>query len=363
MTTALQALPAVSSLRPRADEGDPFVFHGRRLRAGWALEDTSRFSDDVWNLGQAMLKKHERRFILDFTLIPVIHRQVARELCYAMLSGTVPAGEERPAVGTIRTAFTHYVRFLRWAAGRAPRLDALTGKDLEDFQRFLAKTLPAAGARHGARAGVRKFWLWRSALPSGALRFDPKHIDGWSEPNHGARENATARIPEEVLGPLFVWAMRFIDEFSADILAADRQWRTPPPPSAEPCAYGHLPVVLRAWLDARIAAGQPLPAWRGKTSTTAIADALGRNRISLARYRHLIDEAAAIAGTAPQTVSDQPVQGRLDGQPWIAVILADHTERDSLAALARLLQDACYLVLLSFQAPATARSSTWHAAA
>ena len=146
MTTALQALPAVSFPRPRADEGDPFVFHGRRLRAGWALEDTSRFSDDVWNLGQAMLKKHERRFILDFTLIPVIHRQVARELCYAMLSGTVPAGEERPAVGTIRTAFTHYVRFLRWAA-RAPRLDALTGADLEDFQRFLAKSLPAAA--HG----------------------------------------------------------------------------------------------------------------------------------------------------------------------------------------------------------------------
>jgi hypothetical protein len=345
MTTALQALHAVSSPRPRAGESDPFVFHGRRLRAGWALEDTSRFSDDVWNLGQAMLKKHERRFILDFTLIPVTHRQVAKEICYAMLSGTVPAGEARPAVGTIRTAFTHYVRFLRWAAGRAPRLDALTGKDLEDFQRFLAKTLPAAGARQGARAGVRKFWLWRSALSSGALRFDPKHIDGWSEPNHGACENATTRIPEEVLGPLFVWAMRFIDEFSADILAADRQWRTPPPPSAEPCTYGHLPVLLRAWLDARIAAGQPLPAWRGKTSTTAIADALGRNRISLARYRHLIDEAAAIAGTAPQTVSDQPTRGRLDGQPWIPVILADHTERDSLAALARLLQDACYLVL------------------
>src|ERR1035438_9705656 len=67
--------------------------------------------------------------------------------------------------------------------------------------------------------------------------------------------------------------------------------------------------------------------------------------LSRARYRHLIDEAAAIAGTAPQTVSDHPVRGRLDGRPWIAVILADHIERDSLAALARLLQDACYLVL------------------
>ncbi|WP_034087299.1 hypothetical protein [Streptacidiphilus albus] len=345
MTTALRVLPAPASPQPRADGSDPFVFHGRRLRAGWALEETSRFSDDVWNLGQAMLKKHERRFILDFTLIPAAHRQVAKELCYAMLSGTVPAAETRPAVGTVRTAFTQYVRFLRWAADRAPRLDALTGNDLEDFQRFLVKTLPTSGARQGARAGVRKFWLWRDVLPSGALRFDPKHIDGWTEPTHGAYENATARIPEEVLGPLFVWAMRFIDEFSTDIVAADRQWRTPPPSSTELHTYGHLQILLRAWLDERIAAGEPLPAWRGKTSTTAIADALGRNRISLARYGHMIDQAAAIVGTTPQTISDEPILARLDGEPWIAVILADHTERDSLAALARLLQDACYLVL------------------
>ncbi|MER5370984.1 hypothetical protein [Streptomyces sp. NPDC002722] len=262
-----------------------------------------------------------------------------------MLSGSVPAGEDRPAVGTIRTAFTEYIRFLRWAAARDLPLDTVTGRDLEDFQRFLARSLPAVGARQGARAGVRKFWLWRACLPSGALRFDPRHVDGWGETGQGAYENATARIPEEVLGPLFVWAMRFIDVFSADILAADRAWRTPPPAAAEPHVYGGLPVLLRAWLDDRIAAGRPLPAWRGKTSTTAIADALGRNRISLARYQHMIDEATALVGTATQTVSDQPIRSRLDGEPWIEAILADHTERDGLAALARMLQDACYLVL------------------
>ncbi|MDT0467958.1 hypothetical protein [Streptomyces gibsoniae] len=347
MTTALRVLPACGPLpQPRAEETDPYVFHGRRLREGVRLEDTSRFDDDVWNLGAAMLKKHERRFILDFTLIPAGHRQAGKELCYAMLSGSVPAGETRPAVGTIRTAFTEYIRFLRWAADRDTPLSGLTGRDLEDFQRHLMRTLPAVGARQGARAGVRKFWLWRSCLPSGALRFDPRHVDGWGEPaGRAACENATARIPEEVLGPLFVWAMRFIDEFSADILAADREWRTPPPAAAEPHAYGDLPVLLRAWLDERIAADRPLPAWRGRTSTTAIANALGRNRISLARYRHMIDEAAAIVGTTSQTVSDQAIRGRLDGKPWIEAILADHTERDGLAALARLLQDACYLVL------------------
>lgn len=59
----------------------------------------------------------------------------------------------------------------------------------------------------------------------------------------------------------------------------------------------------------------------------------------------MIDEAAALVGTAPQTVSDQPIRSRLEGEPWIEAILADHTECDGLAALARMLQDACYLVL------------------
>ena len=342
--TAVLAAPAARSRAGSPAGSDPFIFAGRPLRAGRVLEFTSRFSDDVWDLSPAMLKKHERRFILDFRLIPASHREIGKELCYAMLGGPVPPGEDRPAVATVRTSFTDYARFLRWAAGRNVRLGAMTGADLEDYQRFLSTSLPNPGTRHRARSGVRKFWLWRSSLPSGGLRFDPLHVDGWSMPNARGSENATARIPEEVLGPLFVWAMRFIDDFSADILAADRHWRTPLPPGGSH-PYGELPVQLRAWLGERVAAGRPLPAWRGKASTTAVALELGRDRISVGRYRHLIDEAAAIAGTAPQTVSGQPVLGRLDGQPWIEAILADHTEPDSLASLARLLQDSCYIAL------------------
>jgi hypothetical protein len=74
-----------------------------------------------------------------------------------------------------------FVRFLSWVAGRGTRLNALTGRDLEDFQRHLVRGLRTASARQSARAGVRNFWLWRSCLPSGALRFDPRHIDGWGD--------------------------------------------------------------------------------------------------------------------------------------------------------------------------------------
>jgi integrase len=342
--TALHAGPAAcSSARPAAGS-DPHVFAGRPLRAGRALESTSRFSDDVWDLSPAMLKKHERRFILDFRPIPASHREIGKELCYAMLAGAVPPGEDRPAVATVRTAFTDYARFLKWAAGRDASVSGMTGADLEDYQRFLSTSLPNPGTRKRACSGVRKFWFWRSSLPSGGLRFDPLHLDGWSTPNARAGENATGRIPEEVLGPLFVWAMRFIDDFSADIIAADRRWRTPLPPGGSH-AYGEVPAQLRAWLGERVAAGRPLPAWRGNASIAAVALELGRDRASVRRYRHLIDEAAAIAGTAPQTIGDQPVLGHLDGQPWIAEILADHTESVSLASLARLLQDAAYISL------------------
>ncbi len=346
MTTALHALPDLPS-RPqvRADGTDPFVFHARRLRPGTVLEETSRFSDDIWSLGPATLKKHERRSILDFARIPATHRQVAKELCYAMLSGTVPGGEARPDVATLRTDFTEYSRFLRWAAARPRRLDAMTGRDLEDFQLFLIQSLPAGDARRRARGAARKFWLWRTILTCDALQFDPRHLDGWSEPKPHYGENATARISEEVLGPLFVWAMRFIDEFSADILAADQHWRTPQPEPAGQHVHGSLQVLLRAWLDEQVTAGKPLPGWRGEPSTNGVAQALGRSGVSLKRYRHLIEEAAALVGITPQTVSDLPILGRLDGEPWIGAILADHTETDSLAALARILQDSCYLVL------------------
>ncbi|MFB7287780.1 hypothetical protein [Actinacidiphila glaucinigra] len=329
---------------PAAAASDPFVLHGCRLKPGCRLEETSRFSDEVWNLAPAMLKQHERRLILDFQLIPDTHRQVAKELCHAMLSGPVPGGEKRPAVATIRTAFTEYIRFLRWAADRAPRLDALGGKDLEDYQRYLMRSLAAASARQSARAGARKFWLWRSCLPSGGLTFDPVHTDGWGEGTAHQPENATARIPEQVLGPLFVWAMRFINDFSADILTADRTWRTPPAAADRP-SYGQVPGQLRRWLDKRVASGRPLPGWRGTPSMTALAHATGCSRISLSRHRHMIDEAAALVGVSPQAVTDQPIRGRLDGKPWIEAILADPSERDSLANLARLLQDACYVVL------------------
>lgn len=338
---AIGALPPAS--RPHGDV-DPFVFHARPLRPGCLLADTPRYSQDVWALAPAELKKHERRQVLDFTRVPQQYQQAAKELCYAMLSGTVPPGEDRPAVGSVRTFFTDYVRFLRWVDARRAGLGAVTAQDLEDYQRHLIACLPGSSARATARVAARKFWLWRHVLTCGGLRCDPVNVDGWGEPmTRRASENSTARVPEEVLGPLFAWAIRFVDEFSPDILAADRHWRDRRTDVAQ--AHGDLPARLQALLDEHLAEARPLPGWRGKPSTIALARILGRTPSSLASHRTAIEQTAAIVGVVPETIAAGPIRGRLDGRPWLPAIAADYLEPDSLAALARHLHTACYIVI------------------
>lgn len=68
-------------------------------------------------------------------------------------------------------------------------------------------------------------------------------------------ENRHERLPEQVMGPLIVWATRFVDVFAPDILAAAAQWSrrrdtdAAPPPSGPrgpelASALEHLQTVL-----------------------------------------------------------------------------------------------------------------------
>ena len=43
-----------------------FVMRGRDLRPGIALESTSRFGDEVWDLTPGQFKQHERKLTLNF---------------------------------------------------------------------------------------------------------------------------------------------------------------------------------------------------------------------------------------------------------------------------------------------------------
>lgn len=330
-------------------EANPFVLHARQLRPGSRLEDTARFDADVWPLMPALLKNSSREMSLNFGRAPARFRAVVKEICYGMLSGPLPPGEDRPAVEGVYSWFGESIRFLDWMEARPTVLRDLGGDDLLEYQRFLTTVLKKDSGRMRARAAVRRFWRWRTVLTADRLRFDPRHVDGWGESRSSSRagENATARIPEQVLGPLFAWALRFIDEFSPDILAAADAWRHDRQGGARG-RFGqsrNLRQVLGTLLDEHVAAGRPLPGLDGHLNWQQLARTLGCSRKSLICHADLVDEAAAAVGISASTFFRVPITQDAEGRPWIEGIATHHIQRNSLATLSRHLHIACYIVI------------------
>jgi hypothetical protein len=340
-------LPACTS--PVAGQ-DLFVLHDRRLRTDVELEQTARFSDDVWRLSPAQLQRHARGRVLNFLALPADYRQVSKQLCYALLSGPLPLGESRrPSIDSVHRVHTELKRFLPWLAARQPgrALAELVGADLLDYQRHLIARLLSTAARQGARSAIRYLWRYRANLSGDRLLFDPLHIDGWGEPTATrSTENATNRIPEPVLGPLITWSLRFVDEFSVDILVANGQWWTLRDRSRLNRAGVNSGVQdkLRQVLDRHRDRGQPLPGRQGRLNIQFLAGMVGCHVISLDLYRHEIDAAVRELGVATYSSFDIPITATLDGRPWTDGIVSDQVTH-GLAHLSRLLHTACYILI------------------
>jgi hypothetical protein len=69
--------------------------------------------------------------------------------------------------------------------------------------------------------------VFRAGLHTDRLSLDPQRLQSWQIDNCQPPrriENATERIPEEVISPLLVWALRWVNDFSDDIIAARDEW-------------------------------------------------------------------------------------------------------------------------------------------
>jgi hypothetical protein len=261
------------------------------------------------------------------------------------------------SIGTVKRVFSNLSRFLTWLhdrptpPGRPPvlALSNLTGADLLDYQRLLVRTLPNAGSRDNVRAAIRYLWRYRATLTADRLLFDPHHLEGWGEPvRRRAHENRTDRLPEQVLGPLLAWSLRFVDDFAEDILAAAEFWRVRR--RCEPSPRTRMPreevrQKLREFFDEQIARRQPLPGYHGQVNINFLATLVGCSGRTLTRLKPDLDQAAAIVGIAADSLFPTPVTAHLDGRPWIEGVSIASPAPTGLGILARTLQTACYVVI------------------
>jgi hypothetical protein len=335
---------------------NPCVLRGRPLRPGATLTDTARFGDDVWDLAPALLKAHCHKLSMYFTTVPERFRPAAKTLFDAMLSGAVPDGEDTPEVSHVHGVFMGMRPFLAWLDGHWPQgrahLSELTGNDLEAYLRHLLTEFPDKPRRRtGMRTYVRFLWRWRHCLGEDALKFDPALIDGWNEKNGKRGENVTPRIPEPVLGALMTWAMRFIDEFSGDILRAEalrREYRRPLEQDGR-LGRGEGAERIRAGLGRYLAEGRPLPGRDGKLNQRYLAQLLRTNVIHInsptqGKCHEEIAAAIAQVGLSETSRYEMQVAARLGESTWVPWIEVGHRDPYSLARLARLLQAAVYMI-------------------
>ncbi|MET7989048.1 hypothetical protein [Streptomyces sp. NPDC005281] len=333
--------------------GDALVLAGRPLRADCALEETSRYADDVWVLTPAWLRVDHMLFKLDFTLVPPSLRATAKRLFYALLTQDLPPGELPISISSIRTYFGCVRRFLLWADRRGRMLAQITGEDLDDYHRDVVALRLSAGGTKGHRRGVRMLWAFRTRLPD-HLAQDPLRRSAWQAwvRAHSRRsgENLTDRVPEQVLGPLLTWALRWVDDFADDVLAARAERDTidaRPPAGTDPVAALHLLLDDHRCRGQRLPAAPPrlAPARRRPEafpSVSHLARLLGfpKHRLNKGTPLRIIAEAARDLGVDTDCPLAHSVRGQLEGRPWLEYISYYEAGR-----MERLLQVSCWIVI------------------
>jgi len=355
MTTA-NARPILQ----RAIAHTHLVLAKRPLAPGVALTSTSRFGDDVWNLAPALTQLHQPSLILNFLTLPAPFREVAKELFFAFLTNDLPPGQEEVRITSIRTRFSLLKEFLDWADQQGMQeLSSLAEEDLKEYSKLIEGQRISGLTKARKRNMVRLVWHFRTKLITDSLSLDP--ATAWPEvydragvsSRRSTGENKTERIPEQVLAPLLVWSLRWVEDFADDVLRAQQEWTEVRGQSS----LGHETeprARLAALLDRYRQQGRRLPrstSGRGMTrdrypvNFNHLAREAQMNVATLynRRYWTLIMDAVEELGLDDRTYLHAEVRGLLDGQPWLPAI-----GWDDIGTYACLLQSAAYTVIAYF---------------
>jgi integrase len=342
---------------------DTVVLRNRALREGTDPARLSRFADDRWDLSPALFEDHLVSQSVNFEMIPALLRPSAKYYTWQMINDSRARtmrgpSSRRPAIRTIATFFSSSLQYvLQWfAAQGVVRFSDVTGEMLWDYLDSLDADEVAIQQRYRRITEVRRLWFHRHLLPPD-LRLpeappwdgeDTRDLIGRRRPE---RENRTPRISETTMQLLLRWAIRFVEDFSDDILAAcdeHKRWLSRIPTRSTPRGSRRSPGQLRAeaetYLDALRSSGQGLPGKPGPD---------GELEIDWSRLAAQLRCDATIKTTSTGqmvrqsglpiehgSLLDTTITARLDGVPWHPRIGDRQVPR-----LARLLSTACFVVV------------------
>jgi hypothetical protein len=320
-----------------------------------------RFSDPVWPLAATSANPSVAEVQIHWASFPAGLREQFRLATWVLLNIPVPdpvlirrGAAMRPMLSTLKTyhTVTNWRTFATWLTGRdITALSAVTAEVLTGYSVYLARTRRVArmtAVNH--LVALTRLAAYAPVLPEDlriqAPAWDLEGLDHYLPAASATGENATAPIDAATIGPLLVWAVRFVEEFSGDVLAAraeeQRLRDIAGRHAAMPATRGRPPALL-AYLDGLESAGLPvptLPRQHEKAAATYIAGLAGvpaahvRRVFGQPRWRSYL---AANPGPCPLDIK---VRGSIDGTPWVTPV-----NFDEVRPLTRHLVTACYIVI------------------
>ncbi|MDO0930256.1 hypothetical protein QQY66_00435 [Streptomyces sp. DG2A-72] len=124
-----------------------------------------------------------------------------------------------------------WCRLAVWLTGRGiTTLSACTTQVVGEYGEHVRDSGAARITVHSVLSSLTRLWVFDqlSGHPSGigCPPWEMEGVEDYLPPATPGGENATEAIAEQTMGPLLVWAIRTVEDFSDDILAA---WAEPQP--------------------------------------------------------------------------------------------------------------------------------------
>jgi hypothetical protein len=351
MTVTDLALPGAGDRAWHVPPGAPFAGPDR-VPDGTSSVGLSRYGDGTWDLSPLSRRQHEPARQINWDLFPVAMRASFKRAGWALVNLPTPdtllersatCRARQPGTATIASTAEHWRRYAAWLAGRGiTRLADVEAACHGEWAAHVAR-LPVAGRTRGQSLNAVSV-LWGMAPHLSAddrVPMPPWEAEGLRQylpPDEGRNENGTAPVHPAVMSPLLTWALRFTEDFAADILAALAEHER----LRSRIAARHNPdaaLRLAALLDEHARTGTPLPGEMVKGRTCAAVSYLaGTTGASITQAGNALRRAGLPAGsTAPLGT---PVTGQLRGKPWTGPI-----SYHQAPALALRLSAACLIVV------------------
>ncbi|MCW2630821.1 hypothetical protein [Mycobacterium sp.] len=319
-----------------------------------------RYDAESWLMTFASANPSIGTARIHWSAFPVTLREQFRLASWVLLNFPVPDAllarktRMRGHLSALRTHKTvlDWRSFAIWLDERGiTELAAVTPEMLADYSTYLTTTRTWARNTTVSHLGaLTRLHAYAPLLPVFArLAAPPWETGDFHEYFSAARpagENVTDPLAPATMGPLLVWALRFVEDFASDILAGhaeNQRLRT------IATGTGHRPrsartTALPAYLHDLESTGKPLPAGRHKGEPTMarnyIAGITGCPAGAVEKtLRHPKWQRYLRENPGPCPL-DVPITATIDDRPWIHNI--DHFQ---IGALVAHLNTACFIVI------------------